>query len=89
MQTYHLIVDPEGRVTIPNARPGQAVTVQVEPQPATIVPDRLTLATATTPEERAAVIAELKRIAHDLHEELRDTPPFTVEDLYGEDGLPA
>lgn len=85
MQTYRLTVEPDGRVTVPNARPGQIVTVHVEPVPES---EPLTLATAETPEERAQVIAEMKTMAQGLHELWKDAPPFTTDDLYGEDGLP-
>ncbi len=86
MQTYRLIVEPDGRVTIPNAQPGQTVTVQVE-EP--VVPERLTLATARTPEEREAVIADIKRMSGRLRELLKDDLPIDHAELYGDDGLPA
>jgi hypothetical protein len=85
MQTYRLKVGPDGQVTVPNARPGQTVTVQVETVPES---RSLTLATAKTPEERAQVIAEIKAMTSELRELWKDAPPFAVEDLYGEDGLP-
>ena len=87
MQTYRLTGEPNGRVTVPNARPGQTVTVQVEP---TLVPEseHLTLTTAKTPEERAQVIAEIKAMTAELRELSKDAPPFTTDDLYGEDGSP-
>jgi len=89
MQTYRLTIGPDGQVRIPNGKPGQVVTVQVEPQPAP--PDRevLTFATATSPEERDAVIAIIRENARELRDLLKDAPPFTIDDLYGEDGLPA
>ena len=86
MQTYRLTVEPDGRVTVPNARPGQTVTVQVEPVPES---EPLTLATAKTPEEREAVIAEIMEMAGQLRELLKDDLPISTDELYGEDGLPA
>ena len=62
MQTYRLTVEPDGRVTVPNARPGQTVTVQVEPVPEF---EPLTLATAKTPEEREAIYFEFQQLWHD------------------------
>ncbi len=85
MQIYRLTVEPDGRVTVPNARPGQTVTVQVEPVPE---PELLTLATAKTPEEREAVIVAIEENARKLRDLFRDAPVFTAEDLYGDDGLP-
>jgi hypothetical protein len=90
MQTYRLIVGPDGQVRIPDGKPGQVVTVQVEPAPpAKDEREMLTLANARTPEERAEVIAELKRLAAQIRENLKDEETFTIEDLYDEDGLPA
>ncbi|MGC4191085.1 MAG: hypothetical protein QM589_07960 [Thermomicrobiales bacterium] len=90
MHTYRLIVGPDGTLQVPDAVPGQVVTVVVEPVPSA-TPDRepLTLATAKTPEERAEVMDELKRLASQIRESLRDEVNFTIEDLYGDDGLPA
>jgi hypothetical protein len=90
MQTYRLVVGPDGQVRIPDGKPGQVVTVQVEPAP-TAPPERemLTLANARTPEERAEVIAIINENAEKLRELMKDAPPFAIEDLYGEDGLPA
>lgn len=93
MQIYRLTVGPDGRVTVPNTRPGQTVTVQVEPVPVHAEPEAdsepLTLATAKTPEERAEVIAEMKAIAQELRGLLKDDLPISTDELYGEDGLPA
>lgn len=86
MQTYTLTVGPDGRVTIPNAQPGQTVTVQVDERRAS---EFLTLATARTDEEKAAVIAEIRRLARELRDELHDDLPIDHAELYGEDGLPA
>jgi len=90
MQTYRLVVGPDGQVRIPDGKPGQVVTVQVEPAPpAKDEREMLTLANARTPEERAEVIAIINENAEKLKELMKDAPPFTIEDLYGEDGLPA
>jgi hypothetical protein len=85
MQTYRLTVDADGIVRVPNVQPGQTVTVQVDDQPAA---NNLTLATAKTPQERAAVISRLQRIAHELHQELRSMEARPESELFGEDGLP-
>lgn len=81
MQTYRLTVDADGCITIPNTLPGQIVTVHVESEP-------LTLATAKTPEERSEVITHIMENARQLQDLMKDAPPFTTDDLYGEDGLP-
>jgi hypothetical protein len=87
MHTYTLTVDADGRVAIPDTRPGDTITIQVPAPPASREP--LTLATATTPEERAAVIAAIRANARRLQELLKDELPISTDDLYGEDGLPA
>lgn len=89
MQTYRLTIGPDGQVRIPNGKPGQVVTVQVESQPAPPHREELTLATATTDEQRAAVVDDILSMAGQLRELLKDAPPFSADDLYGEDGLPA
>ena len=89
MQTYRLTIGPDGQVRIPNGKPGQVVTVQVESQLVPPDQEHLTLATARTPEERDAVIVIMQENARKLRELLKDAPPFTTDDLYGEDGLPA
>lgn len=89
MQTYRLTIGPDGQVRIPNGKPGQVVTVQVETPPPNAEPEPLTLATAKTPEERAAVIADLRSMALQLREMLHDELPISTDELYGEDGLPA
>ena len=77
---------PDGRVTIPNARPGQTIIVQLDESAG---PDFLTLRTARTDEERAAVVADIKRMSRRLRELLNDDLPVDPSELYGEDGLPA
>jgi hypothetical protein len=86
MHTYTLTVDADGHVVIPDTRPGDTITIQVSAMPAR--PEPLTLATATTPEEREAVIAAIRANARKLQELLKDEPPFSIDELYGEDGLP-
>lgn len=90
MRTMQLTVGPDGRVTVPGARPGQIVTVEIGE--ATDTPERLTLATARTEEERAAVIAEIKRLAREIRKELSEEDIQIAlnhgDFLYGEDGLP-
>lgn len=86
MQTYRVTVGPDGLVRIPETRPGETITIQVEAPPAGEEP--LTLATATTPEEREAVIAAIRANAQALRELLKDDLPISTDELYGEDGLP-
>lgn len=86
MQTYRVTVGPDGQVKIPDTKPGETITIQVAAPPAGEEP--LTLATATTPEEREAVLAAIRANARKLQELLKDEPPFSIDDLYGEDGLP-
>lgn len=90
MQTWRLTVGPDGQVRIPDGRPGQIVTVVVEPFPlATAGQGQVTLATAQTPEERAEVIARIRANGRELRELLKDDLPTSTDELYDEDGLPA
>jgi len=99
MQTYRLIVDAHGRVAIPGAKPGQTVTVQIDPPAAPAVNaegllmrddgEVLTLRTARTDEERERVIAHARSLAREIRNELKDQLPIDHGELYGEDGLPA
>ncbi len=89
-RTVQLTVGPDGHVVVPGARPGQTVTVEIGD--ASDTPERLTLATAQTEEERAAVIAEIKRLAREIRKELSDEDVKIMLNhgdlLYGDDGLP-
>lgn len=90
-QTVHVTVEPDGRVTIPGTRPGETLAIQIERTQE--APERLTLATARTDEERDAVIADIKRIAQELRQELDigddERLSLTHGDLlYDGDGLP-
>jgi bifunctional DNA-binding transcriptional regulator/antitoxin component of YhaV-PrlF toxin-antitoxin module len=91
MQTIHVTVGPDGRVVIPGTRPGETLAIQIEQNPET--PERLTLATARTDEERDAVAARILRRAQELRQELGigddERLSLTHGDLlYDEDGLP-
>lgn len=89
MHTYRLVVGPDGTLRIPDAQPGQVVTIVVEPAPAaTPNHELLTLATAKTPEERAEVIASIEADLQRLQRLLKSGPIFSTDDLYGQDGLP-
>ncbi|MGB3328228.1 MAG: hypothetical protein WBA46_04685 [Thermomicrobiales bacterium] len=101
MHTYRLVVGPDGTLRVPDAQPGQIVTVQVEAPPTAATPERemltlatagqeqVTLATAKTPEERAEVIARIRANGRKLRELLKDDLPTSTDELYDEDGLPA
>lgn len=91
MQTVDVTVGPDGRVVIPGTRPGQAVTIQIEQDPDT--PERLTLATARTDDERDAVAARILRRAQELRAEagVDDDEQLSLTHgdlLYDENGLP-
>lgn len=88
----HLTVGPDGRVTVPGAQPGQTVTVEIKDTGTT--PERLTLATAKTDEERDQIIAEIRRAAQELKREagISDDERLSLTHgdlLYDENGLPA
>ena len=86
MQTYRVIVGTDGRVTIPDTRPGETITVQVEH--AAEPTERLV---NPIPEsERPAIAEEVRRLAAEIRIELPE--PWRSSDhgdlLYGDDGLP-
>ena len=90
-RTLQLTVGPDGRVTVPGARPGQTVTVEMTDAPE--APERLTLATARTEEERDAVIAQILRDTRAMRLWAGDDgEPLSLTHgdlLYDENGLPA
>lgn len=86
MATIRVTVDADGRIAIPNTRPGQTLEIDV-------VPVTGTNQDATGPipeEERAAIKARVKRLAREIRAELPE--PWRSADhgdlLYGDDGLP-
>jgi len=86
--TYHLTTDADGRLIIRDLEPRVRVRVIVEPE-TEATPERLTLATARTAEERAQVIAEIDALSQKLRATLRPGETLDHDDLlYGEDGLP-
>lgn len=89
-RTMQLTVGPDGRVEVPGARPGQTITVEIADAPDP--PERLTLATARTEEERDAVVAGIMEAARKFREELSDEDVEIMLNhgdwLYDEDGLP-
>jgi hypothetical protein len=89
MQTYRLIIDADGQIRIPNAKPGQVAIVQVEvlSEDRSTVP--LTLSSARTPEERQHVMSNIQALASQLRERLKDQLPLSTDELYDEHGLPA
>lgn len=82
MQTFRVTVDVDGRVTIPDTRPGETITIQVSPpsEPTGPIPEA----------ERAAIVARVKRRAEKMRAQLPE--PWLSADhgdlLYGDDGLP-
>lgn len=87
MQTWRLTVEPDGRVKIPDTKPGEVIVVQVSDTAPT---PPVTLMDAKTPEERAAIVERLRGLARELRAEYGDDlPSLHANDLYGEDGLPA
>ncbi len=94
MQTFRLTVGGDGRVEIPDTRPGQVVVIQMPPLPK--APDRETeisddATSGPIPEsERAAIKERVLRRARQTREKLPE--PWRSADhgdlLYGDDGLP-
>ena len=86
MQTFQLKVGEDGRVAIPNTRPGEVVTVQVT-MPVAAVDNR---SDPIPEEEREAIKERVTQLAREIREELAE--PWKSIDhgdlLYGDDGLP-
>lgn len=91
MATYKVRVGADGRVTVPDAVPGQEVVVHVTETDGHQARG-LTLATARTDDERQVVVAEIKRLARALRAELGDDQVRLSSAhgrlLYNDDGLP-
>lgn len=69
-QVVTLEVGPDGRVAIPDTRPGQIITIHVADDRSPTRSQYATLATARTDDEKAAVVTEIKRLAGELRQEL-------------------
>lgn len=76
MQTIQLTVGPDGRVEIPDTRPGETVTIQIASS--ADVSETLTLATARTDEERTAVANEILRRGRELRPEGGDDELLSI-----------
>lgn len=93
MQTFHLKVDQDGRVRIPDTRPGETVTVQLTAtaRPQTVSAD-VVRAGPIPEDERAAIAERIVELAREIREEMGDSDErlsLTHGDLlYDEDGLP-
>lgn len=90
MQTYRLVVGPDKRVEIPDAEPGQVVTVVLDESlyPSGVA-KQFKPVSEMTDEEKAALKAEFLEWGRRIREELKDQLPIDHGDyLYGEDGLP-
>ncbi len=83
LHTIHLTVGPDGRVEIPDTRPGETVSIYL----AKAAEDN---AGPITEQERAEIKARVMRLAREIRAELPE--PWLSQDhgdlLYGDDGLP-
>jgi len=93
MQTFHLKVDEDGRVTIPDTRPGQVVTVQLPEITELPTVNADTECRGPIPKAERAVIKErIQQLAHEIRREMgRDDERLSLTHgdlLYDEHGLP-
>ncbi|MEZ4500713.1 MAG: hypothetical protein R2839_11710 [Thermomicrobiales bacterium] len=88
METHRLVIDADGRVRIPNAKPGQVAIVHIEFLTENNADVSLTLKTAETDDERQVVIARVQELATMLRERLKDHLPISTDELYDDHGLP-
>lgn len=89
MRIFELTVGPDGRVVIPDTRPGQTITIQMTPGAETATAEDAN-AGPIPEEERAAIKARVMRRARMTRQKLPE--PWRTGDhgdlLYGDGGLP-
>lgn len=89
MQTYRLVIGPDGNVHIPDGEPGQLVTVLVDEASRTLPTTRLKPVSAMTREEQARLKEEFLERGRQVRAQLKDQEPIEHgSELYGDDGLP-
>lgn len=89
MQTYRLIIGPDGAVKIPDGQPGQVVTVLLDTPPQARRVSKYKPVSEMTGEEREAFKKDYLERGQRIRERLKDQFPIDHgAELYGEDGLP-
>lgn len=88
MQSYRLVIESDGKVSIPDGQPGRMVTVlldeSVQPDSELATPIR-----SMTPTERERLKSEFLQRGKRIRSRLADQFPIDFDaDLYGDDGLP-
>lgn len=90
MQSYRLVIESDGKVSIPDGKPGRVVTVLLEES---VQPNSLGLTmpiSSMTPTERDRLKAEFLQRGKRIRSRLTDRLPIGYDaELYGDDGLPA
>lgn len=89
MQSYRLVIESDGKVSVPNGQPGRIVTVLVESS-FQASPSELGMPISSmTPTERERLKTEFLQRGKRIRSRLRDQLPLDHDaELYGDDGLP-
>lgn len=90
MQSYRLVIESDGKVSIPNGQPGRIVTVLVE-ESLQANPSGLAMPISSmTSAERERLKVEFLQRGKRIRSRLKDQLPIDYDsELYGDDGLPA
>ncbi len=89
MQFYRLVIESDGKVSIPDGQPGRMVTVVLEESSQPDSPGLAMPVSSMTSAERERLKAEFLQRGKRIRSRLRDQLPFDHDaELYGDDGLP-
>ena len=89
MQTYRLVIGPDGKVKIPGGEPGRAVTVLLDDSWRTVTSGTIKPVAAMTQEDHARLKEEFLARGRRIRARLNDRLPIDHGiELYGENGLP-
>lgn len=89
MQSYRLVIESDGKVSIPNGQPGRIVTVLVERSFQASSSEWGMPISSMTSAERERLKTEFLQRGERIRSRLRDQLPLDHDsELYGDDGLP-
>jgi hypothetical protein len=90
MQSYRLVIESDGKVSIPNGQPGRIVTVLVEESLQATSSGLAKPISSMMPAERERLKEEFLERGDRIRSRLKDQLPINYDSkLYGDDGLPA
>jgi hypothetical protein len=89
MQTFRLVIGPDGTVKIPGGEPGRAVTVLLDESFSSVPSEPVKPVAAMTLAERAQLKEEFLARGRSIQARFPDRSPSDHgTELYGDDGLP-